>query len=156
MKIEIPGRGELEIHHLLLDYNGTIACDGQLIPIVAEKIQVIHEQGVKVHVLTADTHGNARDQCGRLPVILQIFDRSDAAGSKAEIAEKLDGETCLCVGNGFNDGEMFAACGLAVAVIGKEGCAVESLVKADLVCTNIEDALDLLLKPKRMVASLRG
>lgn len=156
MKVEIPGRGELEIRQLLLDYNGTIACDGQLIPIVAEKIQVIHEQGVKVHVLTADTHGNARAQCGCLPVALQVFDRSDAAGSKAKIAETLGSEICFCVGNGANDGEMFEACGLAVAVIGKEGCAVQSLIKADLVCTNIEDALDLLIKPKRMVASLRG
>jgi P-type E1-E2 ATPase len=156
MKIKIPGKGEKEIHHVLLDYNGTIACDGQLIPIVVKKIQDIHKMGIKVHVLTADTHGNAMAQCEHLPVAMRIFDRSDAAKNKAEIAEKLGGENCLCVGNGYNDGQMFEACGLAVAVIGEEGCAVQSLIKADLVCMSIKDAFNLILKPKRMIASLRG
>ena len=38
IRIEIPGRDELCIEHVLLDYNGTIAADGTLIPGVGELI----------------------------------------------------------------------------------------------------------------------
>jgi hypothetical protein len=43
---------------------------------------------------------------------------------------------------------------LGILVIGREGAAVRSLLAADLVVSSIEDALDLLGSPKRLVASL--
>ncbi|HBI27990.1 MAG TPA: ATPase P, partial [Peptococcaceae bacterium] len=36
--IDIPGRGELNLQHLVLDYNGTIAFDGSLIKGVEEEL----------------------------------------------------------------------------------------------------------------------
>lgn len=156
MEINIPGRDNLTIHHLVLDYNGTIACDGQLIPLVKEKIEFIHQKGIKVHLLTADTHGSVKKQCNHMPVDIHIFDHSNAAENKREVVEKLGKENCVCIGNGLNDGQMFEACSLAIIVIGEEGCSAKSLVKADIVCKNIEDALDLLVKPSRIIATLRG
>lgn len=156
MEINIPGRDNITIHHLLVDYNGTIACDGQLIPLVKEKIEAIHKKGIKIHLLTADTHGNVKKQCTDLPMDIHIFDHLNAAEYKREVVEKLGRENCICIGNGYNDGQMFEVCSLAIIVIGDEGCSAKSLMKADIVCRNIEEALDLLLKPSRIIATLRG
>ncbi|WFD11514.1 HAD family hydrolase [Tepidibacter hydrothermalis] len=156
MEINIPGRGIIKIENLLLDYNGTIACDGEVISSVKDKIEVINKEEIKVHIVTADTHGNVRNQCADMPVQIQIFDNSNAAQNKREIVEKLGAENCICIGNGFNDGQMFEACSISVIVMGVEGCSAKSLMKADIVCKSIEDAFDLILKPSRMIATLRG
>ncbi|WP_332650403.1 HAD family hydrolase [Lysinibacillus sp. 54212] len=156
MEINIPGREIIKIKNLVLDYNGTIACDGKLIPSVKDKIEAINKKGVKVHLVTSDTHGSARNQCANLPIEIQIFDNSNAAENKREIVEKLGVEHCICIGNGFNDGQMFEACSISIIVIGEEGCSAKSLMKADIVCKDIEEAFDLLLKPSRIIATLRG
>ncbi|MEK5485140.1 HAD family hydrolase [Lysinibacillus sp. FSL M8-0355] len=156
MEINIPGRGIIKITNLLLDYNGTIACDGRVIPSLKEKIEAINKKGIRVHLVTADTHGTARNQCATMPIEIQVFDNSNAAENKKEIVEKLGAEHCICIGNGFNDGQMFEACSISIIVIGIEGCSAKSLMKADIVCKNIEEAFDLILKPSRIIATLRG
>lgn len=156
VEINIPGRGIMKIKNLLLDYNGTIACDGKVIPSVKEKIEAINKKGIRVHIVTADTHGTVRNQCVNMAIEIQIFDNSNAAENKREIVEKLGAEYCICIGNGFNDGQMFEACNISIIVIGVEGCSAKSLMKADIVCKNIEEAFDLILKPSRIIATLRG
>jgi len=156
VEINIPGRGIIKIKNLLLDYNGTIACDGKVIPSVKEKIEAIDKKGISVQVVTADTHGTVRNQCADMPIEIQVFDNSNAAENKREIVEKLGSEQCICIGNGFNDGQMFEACSLSIIVIGEEGCSAKSLMKADIVCKNVEEAFDLILKPSRIIATLRG
>lgn len=156
VKIDIPGRETIKIKNLLLDYNGTIACDGKVISSVKEKIEAIHEKEIKVHVVTADTHGTVRNQCANMPVEILVFDNENAAENKREIVGSLGAEQCICIGNGFNDGQMFEACSLGIIVMGEEGCSAKSLMKADIVCKSIEEAFDLILKPSRMIATLRG
>ena len=63
--------------------------------------------------------------------------------------------TCVAVGQGANDARMLRAAALGICVLSPEGTAVETLVGADLVVANIFEALDLLEKPIRIVASLR-
>jgi soluble P-type ATPase len=58
-------------------------------------------------------------------------------------------------GNGRNDRLMLKAAALGVAVMGREGCAVDALQAADLCVGKIEDGLDLLLHPKRLEATLK-
>ncbi|CAH2214851.1 HAD family hydrolase [Tepidibacter aestuarii] len=156
MEINIPGRGIIKIKNLLLDYNGTIACDGKVIPSVKKRIEAINKAGIRVHLVTADTHGTVRTQCADMPIEIQIFDNSNAAKNKREIVEKLGSENSICIGNGFNDGQMFEASSISMIVMGEEGCSAKSLMKADILCKKIEDALDLILKPTRIIATLRG
>ena len=59
------------------------------------------------------------------------------------------------VGNGNNDIDMLKNAELGIAIIGKEGCSVKSLLSADIVVNNIIDAINLLLNEKRMIATLR-
>ena len=39
ISISIPGSGSLNLDHLVLDYNGTLAVDGVLLPGVKETLQ---------------------------------------------------------------------------------------------------------------------
>lgn len=59
------------------------------------------------------------------------------------------------IGNGANDMLALLAAELGIAVIGREGLSVLALRSADVVCASIADALDLLLEPDALVATLR-
>lgn len=152
LSLNIPGRGPFTIHHLVLDFNGTIAFDGELIPGVAERIMLLSKE-MEIHVITADTNGTVARQCTGLPVSVQILHSDNHTGEKGEFVHGLDG--VICMGNGANDEAMFEEADLAIAVAGREGCATATLLKSDVIIEDINDGLDLLLNPKRMIATLR-
>lgn len=154
IKIEIPGRDTLNIEQLVLDYNGTIAEDGNLINGVEERLARIRDS-VEIYILTADTYGTVRSQCEHMGIHVETFPRAGAAECKLEIVKSL-GENTMCIGNGFNDVLMFDQADLSVAVIGKEGLYAGLLNHADVVTTSILDALDLLLHANRLRATLRS
>ena len=154
IKIEIPGRDTLNIEQLVLDYNGTIAEDGNLINGVEERLARIRDS-VEIYILTADTYGTVRSQCEHMEIHVETFPRAGAAECKLEIVKSL-GENTMCIGNGFNDVLMFDQADLSVAVIEKEGLYAGLLNHADVVTTSILDALDLLLHTDRLRATLRS
>lgn len=153
LTIAIPGREELILRHLILDFNGTIAEDGQLAEGVAERLQAL-SRSLSLYVVTADTHGTAAAACEGLPVEVLTYPTTDVGAIKRQVAEKL-GEGVACMGNGFNDLQMAEACVLSVCVIGREGCCGALVARSDVVVTSIIDGLDLLLKQDRLRATLR-
>lgn len=155
IKIDIPGKGTIAIENLVLDYNGTIAMDGKVKEGVQERLRVLEEQGIRIFVLTADTYGDAKEQCKSLPVVIQTFDREHAAQSKKEIVKNLGSKVTMTIGNGNNDAQMFEESILSVALIGDEGCASKAILASDILCNQILDAIDLLLHPTRIKATLR-
>lgn len=155
VSIDIPGKGKMNIENLVLDFNGTIAYDGNIKNGIREKIQRVHAMGINVYILTADTYHQAAEQCKDMPVTLEIFDVDNAALSKREIVNNIDSKLTMTIGNGNNDVEMFEESILSVAVIGDEGCAVKAIFAADIITNNIDDAIDLLLNPHRIKATLR-
>jgi len=82
--------------------------------------------------------------------------KNNEDANKDAIVEELGGRSCIAIGNGFNDGLMFEKSALGIIVLGNEGCSTKSLMKAEIMCKSIEDALDLILKKDRLVATLRG
>ena len=153
IKIDIPGRETLEISHVVLDYNGTVARDGILLPAAAERIRALTEL-VPVCILTADTYGTVEAQCRDLGAAVRTFPRDGAAKCKREIVEELGGGV-FAVGNGFNDIRMLDAADMSVAVLHREGMCAALLPHADVLVTSPADALDLLLCPDRLRATLR-
>ncbi len=153
IKIEIPGRETLSIHHVVLDYNGTIAVDGAVIEELKPRLQALLKE-VTVTVLTADTYGTVRAQCEPLGLRVETFPREGAAECKAEIVKNLAGGKA-CFGNGFNDCAMFDLADLSVAIMEGEGLCTALLSHAHVVVRSAADALDLLLKPDRLRATLR-
>lgn len=153
LTISIPGREDLVLRHLLLDYNGTIAEDGRLAEGVAQRVEAL-SRSLEIYVVTADTHGTAAAACAGLPAKVLTYPTVDVGAIKKQVAENL-GKGVACMGNGFNDLQMAEVCDLSVCIIGREGCCGALVGKADVVVTSITDGLDLLLKPDRLRATLR-
>lgn len=153
--VNIPGKGKMTIENIVLDFNGTIAADGKLKEGIEERLRKLADQGIKIFILTADTYGHAKEQCKGLPVTLEVFDKENAALSKREIVNKIGSKVTVTIGNGNNDVEMFEESVLSVAVIGDEGCATKAIFASDIICKNIGDAIDLVLYPSRIKATLR-
>ena len=151
---EIPGMGLLVLDHLVLDYNGTLAVDGLLLPGVAEGIRTLAAD-LSIHVLTADTFGKAANGLAGLPCDLAVLPPGQQDLAKRDFVLGLGADQCVCMGNGRNDRLMLEAAGLGVAVILGEGAAGVTLAAADIVCTSITAALELLRHPLRLAATLR-
>lgn len=150
----VPGLGDFQLAHLVMDVNGTLALDGQLIDGVALKFSYL--QGlVKLHLLTADTYGKQYlidQQLGLTAVRLQP---GNEALQKGDYIRKLGSESVAAIGQGANDVEMLKAAKLGICVLSIEGVARDALLACDLVAPTILSALELLEKPARIKASLR-
>ena len=72
IEIDVPGGPSLRLEHLVLDYNGTIACNGELLPEAKSRIDQLAKK-VQVHVLTADTFGTAGEKLAELPCKLAVL-----------------------------------------------------------------------------------
>ena len=127
IKTQIPGWGELAIENLILDFNGTIAKDGRVLDGVKDLLEKIHDQG--------DSDTVARD--------------------KRCLCQSLGCERTASIGNGKNDIQVFPVSVFSIAVIGNEGAYTKSAMQADVLVTDICNALELLLSPNRMTATLR-
>ena len=155
IQVDIPGHGRLEVEHLVLDYNGTLAIDGVLIDGVADLLNKLGRH-MSIHVLTADTFGKAGEGLSNVNCLLSILPKKDQDKGKLNYVEKLGTSRTVSVGNGRNDKLMLKASALGIAVVLEEGCAVETLMSADIACPSILSALELLLNPLRLTATLRS
>jgi soluble P-type ATPase len=155
LTFEIPGRGELQLEQLVLDYNGTLALDGELIEGVKASLKVLAAH-LQIHVVTADTFGKARSALRGIPCELTVLPGENQDTGKLAYVQQLGPEKTVCIGNGRNDRLMLKEAALAIAVIQDEGAAAETLMAADVVCTHVLSALGLLTDPLRLTATLRS
>ncbi len=155
LAIAIPGFRQLELEHLVLDYNGTLAIDGSLIPGVREALGALADK-VKIHVITADTFGSAQRELSGVAAKLTIIPLESQAEAKLAYVQKLGAAHVCAIGNGRNDRKMLAAAAVGVALVQREGGAGETLACAAVVATDVLDALDLLRRPTRLIATLRS
>ena len=155
INIDIPGFGALQLCHLVLDYNGTLAVDGKLLPGVGSALTLLSSK-LEVHVITADTFGIAGSQLAALPINLTILPNEAQAEAKLQCVTQLGADNVVAIGNGRNDRMMLKAAAVGIAVIQAEGGAVETFSSADVATSTILDAFELLLNPKRLTATLRS
>ncbi len=153
--IAIAGRKKVCIKHLVLDYNGTIALDGKLLPGVQELITALALR-FEIHVLTADTHSSCTRELSGLPVKIAVIDGTPEDAAKLSYVRTLGAASCICIGNGMNDTLMLKACGLGIAVVGYECAAMRACRAADIVASGIIQSLELLVNEKRLLATLRN
>ena len=154
LTITIPGANALQIEHLVLDFNGTLACDGVLLEGVAQCLKRLSEQ-LQIHVVTGDSFGSARQELHGLPCELVILGPTDQGQAKLEYVKRLGVSVTACVGNGRNDFPMMQAAALGIAVVEGEGASSQTLAAAAVVVRHAQDALGLLLEPRRLTATLR-
>nr|WP_320114101.1 ATPase P [uncultured Desulfuromonas sp.] len=152
--IDIPGYKTLNLQHLVLDYNGTLACDGQLLSALIPLLQQLAEN-LTLHVVTADTHGSAAQQLAAVAPRLEVLEQQDQDLGKQRFIHHLGTDNCVAIGNGYNDHLMLKDATLGLAVVGPEAAATIAVNAADVVCLSCREALELLLRPARLIATLR-
>jgi P-type E1-E2 ATPase len=153
IEINIPGRGEIRIKHVVCDVNGTLALDGNLLPVVPELLEELGKT-IQIHLLTADTHGKQKKIDQQLGISAVRVNKGNEADQKAEYVKNLAGQSAA-IGQGANDSQMIREAEIGICTLSSEGTATETIFAADILVPDIESAINLLLHPNRLVASLR-
>lgn len=156
ISVQLPNGRQYEFHHVVFDYNGTLAEDGRMSDGVRE---LLAELAAKVHVavITADTFGLAQQELATVPGVELIILAADQDGTeKARRVLEWGAEHTVVVGNGINDQPMFFIAGLKICVQGPEGVSTGVLAAANIVVQSPSDAIRLLLQPKRLIATMRS
>ncbi len=154
IELMIPGRGTIQLEHLVCDVNGTLAVDGHLFEGLPRLLKALQDR-LTIHLLTADTHGRQTIIDQQLGLQAVRVKPVEEAQQKAEYVRQLNATQVAAVGQGANDAAMLETAVLGIGIISAEGLARETLLAADIIVPDIYAALELLNKPLRIVATLR-
>jgi soluble P-type ATPase len=151
LALSIPGLAELVLEHLLVDVNGTLTNRGELLDGVEARLGRL-SNALDIRLVSADTFGTLDTIAARMNVSAV---RASTGEDKLRLLDELGRQRCAAIGNGANDALVLEAAALSFAVIGPEGASASALRSADVLCASAIDALDLLLDPKALSATLR-
>ena len=154
INIEIPGYGQLGLEHFVTDFSGTLSEDGRILQGVKEKLNELSSK-LKIHVLTSDTFGRAEKELEGVNCTLHVLKGEGHVLQKEKYVVDLGTDRVVALGNGNNDVNMLRAAKLGICVCLKEGCSVGALNLSKILVMSPVDAIDLLLYPKRLIATLR-
>jgi len=155
LDLEIPGWGSYHFSAAVFDLNGTLAQNGRLAASTRAKLSELGQR-LALYVISADTHGTLAEVIAGLPLQARRLQDVLGAEEKRRLVLALGAEHTIAVGNGRNDAAMLRQAALGIAILGAEGVAVETLLAADVVFPHIDEALESLLHPRRLLATLRG
>lgn len=155
IKINTPGFADLEIKEVVFDYNGTLAIDGVLITGVASMLNEL-SQNLRIHVVTGDSLGTAKTELQGVTCELTVVSPLDQGLAKQNYLQKLNPLETVAIGNGCNDQYIMKDAAVGILVLGTEGLAVAAFKHADVVTSNIFDAINLLQYPSRLISTLRS
>jgi soluble P-type ATPase len=153
ISIERPGQGNLEIEFILIDFEGTLASDKRVHPKAKDKINLLSKR-TKIYILTKGDQQLVSEVLRKVKAEVIYLKEGESSQGKLNLLRQLEANKTVAIGNGVDDRSMIEEAGLGICVISKEGTAVETMQKADVVVSNILDALDFLLKPLRHKATL--
>jgi soluble P-type ATPase len=151
--IQRPGEEPLEIEFILLDFEGTLVQDRRVHPKAKDKINLLSKR-TKIYILTKGEEESIGEILKKLKVEVIYLKEGEASERKLDLLRQLGAKRSVAIGNGVDDAPMMEEAGLGICILGKEGASAEALKRADVVVTNILDALDFLLKPFRQKATL--
>jgi soluble P-type ATPase len=154
IRVEIPKYGCLELEHFVTDFSGTLSEDGKLLQGVREKLNKLSGK-LKIHVLTSDTFGSAKKELEGINCSLYVLKGDEHVLQKEKYVLSLDANTVVALGNGNNDVRMLRLATLGIAVCLREGCSTDALNASKILVRSPIDAIELLLYPKRLIATLR-
>ena len=151
--IQRPGWSNLETEFILIDFEGTLASDRRVHPKAKDKINLLSKR-TKIYILTAEEKEQVEEVLRKVKAEFIYLTQGESSQKKLDLLRQLGPNRTVAIGNGADDVSMIEEAGLGICVLGKEGISSETLKKADVVFTNILDALDFLLKPLRQKATL--
>ena len=147
------GQEPLEIDFILLDFEGTLASDRRVHPKAKDRINLLSKR-TKIYILTKEEKDRVEEILKKVKAEIICLTEGESSKEKLDLLRRLGSTRTVAVGNGVDDGLMIEEAGLGLCVIGKEGASSEAVKNADVVFTDILDALDFLLKPLRQKATL--
>ena len=151
--IQRPGREPVEIEFILLDFEGTLAADRRVHPKAKDKINLLSKR-TKIYILTRGEKEFVEEVLKKVKAEIVYLTEGGTSENKLDLLHQLGPTRTVAIGNGVDDAQMIDEAGLGICIMGKEGTSAETMKKADVVFTNILDALDFLLKPLRQQATL--
>jgi soluble P-type ATPase len=151
--IQRPGQSDLQIEFILIDFEGTLASDRRVHPKAKDKINLLSKR-TKIYILTKEEKERVEEVLRKVKAEIIYLTEGEPSQKKLNLLRQLGATRTAAVGNGADDGPMIEEAGLGVCVIGKEGASSEAVKNADVVFTDILDALDFLMKPLRQKATL--
>ena len=151
--IERPGQGNLEIEFILIDFEGTLASDRRVHPKAKDKINLLSKR-TKIYILAKGEKEGVEESLRRVKAEIFWLPEGDFSRRKLDLLRQLGATRTVAIGNGVDDAPMIEEAGLGICIISKEGTSAEAMKRADVVVSNILDALDFLLKPLRQKATL--
>lgn len=154
IKIEIPASGVLHIEHFVTDFSGTLSEDGLMLSGVKGMLNELSEK-LKIHVLTSDTFGRAKRELEGVNCTLHVLEGEGHIVQKEKYVMNLGADRVVALGNGNNDVLMLKAAKIGIAVCLKEGCSKGAIEASQILVTSPIDAINLLISPKRLIATLR-
>ena len=153
ISIQRPGMESLDIHFVLIDFEGTLAMDGRVHPKAKDKVNLLSKRAT-IYILTKSNREKVEETLRKMKAEILYVAEGDSSQQKLNVLQRLGPHQTAVIGNGLDDGQIMEQAGLGMCVIGKEGSSAEAMAKADLVVTHVLDALDFLLKPLRQRATL--
>jgi len=153
INIQRPDQEPLEIDFILFDFEGTLASDRRVHPKAKDKINLLSKR-TKIYILTKEEKERMEEVLKKVKAEIIYLPEGESSQKKLDLLRQLGAIRTAAIGNGADDGPMMEEASLAICVIGKEGASAEAVKNADVVFTDILDALDFLLKPLRQKATL--
>ncbi len=151
--IQRPSQEPLEIDFVLIDFEGTLASDRRVHPKAKDKINLLSKR-TKIYILTREEKERIEEVLKKVKAEVVYLAEGKSAQKKLDLMAQIGATRVVTVGNGVEDASMMKAAAFGLCVIGKEGASAETVKNADVVFTNVLDALDFLLKPLRQKATL--
>ncbi|MFL5275585.1 MAG: HAD-IC family P-type ATPase, partial [Myxococcales bacterium] len=136
-----PGRDRGEGETVLFaavdgQLGGVLAVADPIKPSAAEALRALRDEGIRVVMLTGDSHKTAEIVAGELGI--EVFEAEVLPARKSEIVSRLraEGHVVAMAGDGINDAPALAAADVGIAMGTGTDVAIESagitLVKGDL------------------------
>jgi soluble P-type ATPase len=153
INIQRPGQEPLEIDFILFDFEGTLASDRRVHPKAKDKINLLSKR-TKIYILAKEEKERVEEVLKKVKAEIIYLTEGESSQKKLDLLHQLGATRTVAVGNGADDGPMMGEAVFSLCVIGKEGASSEAAKNADVVFTDILDALDFLLRPLRQKATL--
>ena len=151
--IQRPGQEPLEIDFILIGFEGALASDRRVHPKAKDKINLLSRRS-KIYILTKEEKERMEEVLRKVNAEIIYLTEGESSQKKSDLVRQLGATRAVTVGNGVDDVPMMKEGAFGLCVIGKEGASSEAVKNADVVFTDILDALDFLLKPLRQKATL--
>ncbi|MHA1792718.1 MAG: HAD family hydrolase [Promethearchaeota archaeon] len=155
IEVNIPNYGNLKLKFLVMDMNGTIANNGIINPRLKEYFDAL-SKNLKLYIVTADTFGTVAEMAREFNIDHHLLPKKTLESiEKLEFIRELGPENVIALGNGNNDVMMLKEAIVGIGIIGKEGISKDCLISADILVHDVIDALEIIIKPEKLKATLR-